>query len=89
MAQQLSKPPIPASLQQFIQVLMKDWAMQEQLKAAPDTESFVKLAVELGQQNGYSFTAEDLEALRTQQEQVPVESSTLDEQLRVRRKAGW
>ena len=89
MTQQLSKPTIPASLQQFIQALMKDRAMQEQLKAAPNRESFIKLAVELDQQNGYSFTAEDLEALRTQQDRIPVESSTLDEQLRVKRKAVW
>ena len=89
MTQQLSKSSIPASLQQFIQVLMKDRAMQEQLKAAPDRETFVKLAVKLGERNGYSFTAEDLEALRTQQDRIPIESSTLDEQLQVKRKAVW
>jgi predicted ribosomally synthesized peptide with nif11-like leader len=63
-----------ASLEQFYQQVLQDPKLQEQLRAAPDKQSIIKLAVDLGQQNGYSFTAQDVEAAIeevTQQQQLP------------------
>ena len=67
MTQQVSPRTIPADLQQFIQAVLKDPRLQDQLKAAPDRESLVELAVQLGRAKGYSFTSEDLEATMVQQ----------------------
>ncbi len=51
------------SIQQFIQAIMQNPALQEQLEAAPDQQSMVNLAVRLGEENGYSFTADEVTAL--------------------------
>jgi predicted ribosomally synthesized peptide with nif11-like leader len=48
------------SLERFIQVVLETPELQEQLQAAPDLESVTRLAVELGEANGYSFTAEEV-----------------------------
>jgi predicted ribosomally synthesized peptide with nif11-like leader len=45
-------------LEQFLQEISTNKALQEQLKGIVDPEILVKLAEE----NGYSFTAEDVEA---------------------------
>lgn len=62
-----------ASLEQFYQQVLQDPKLQEQLRAAPDKQSIIKLAVNLGQQNGYSFTAQDVEAAieEVTQQQLP------------------
>ncbi|MBD2183401.1 Nif11 family protein [Planktothrix sp. FACHB-1355] len=59
------------SLEQFKEVLLKYTTLQERLKATADTESFVKLAVKLGEESGYSFTAEEVkEALQEETERL-------------------
>jgi predicted ribosomally synthesized peptide with nif11-like leader len=49
------------SLEQFIQLVLDTPALQEQLQVAPERESLIRLAIELGEANGYSFTAEEVE----------------------------
>ncbi len=46
---------------QFHQMVLVNQSLKEQLKAASDAESFFRLAVLLGQQNGYSFTHKEVE----------------------------
>lgn len=48
------------SLEQFIQEVVQDQALQEQLRAVPNQESIVSLAVQLGQERGYNFTDEEV-----------------------------
>ena len=48
------------NVNQFYQVVLQDSALQQQLQFAPDEESMVNLAVELGQQKGYDFTSEEV-----------------------------
>jgi hypothetical protein len=50
------------NLETFQKAFLKSTLLQEKLKTAFDRESFIKLAVELGTQNGYSFTAEEVDA---------------------------
>ena len=65
------------SLNQFYQRVLQDTALQEQLRSAPDKQSIIKLAVELGQQNGFSFTAQDVETAIAQVSQQQ-QSSAVD-----------
>ena len=46
-------------LEQFCIELLKDPMLQERLKAATDPDSLCELAVELGNEKGYSFTKEE------------------------------
>ncbi len=46
----------------FYQQATKNKALKDRLKDANNQESFVKLAVKLGEEQGYSFTAADVEA---------------------------
>lgn len=46
----------------FYAKVMTDPALQARLKDSPDAASFVATAVQLGQQHGYSFTAEEVVA---------------------------
>ncbi len=48
------------NVNQFYQVVLQDSALQQRFQFAPDEESLVKMAVELGQQHGYDFTAEEV-----------------------------
>jgi predicted ribosomally synthesized peptide with nif11-like leader len=62
------------SLEQFYQRVLQDTALQEQLRSARDRASIISRAVELGQQNGFSFTREEVEeaiAQISQQRQDP------------------
>ncbi len=43
----------------FYTELLQNPVLQERLQAATDTESLAKLAVELGQEKGYSFTKDE------------------------------
>ncbi|MCA1991903.1 MAG: Nif11-like leader peptide family natural product precursor [Coleofasciculus sp. S288] len=49
----------------FFQDVENDSALQASLKAASDSGSFAQQAVQLGQEKGYSFTAEEVEAVMT------------------------
>lgn len=48
------------SLEQFRQRIIETPALQEQLLGVPDQGSVVKLLVQLGKENGYSFTADEV-----------------------------
>ena len=45
---------------QFYQVVSQDPALQLQFQLATDEESLATMAVEVGQQHGYSFTVEEV-----------------------------
>ncbi len=48
------------NLDHFYQIAAQDQELQEKLKAAIDSEAFVKLVVELGEEKGYKFTTQEL-----------------------------
>jgi predicted ribosomally synthesized peptide with nif11-like leader len=48
------------NVNQFYQVVSQDPALQLQFQFATDEEKLVNMAVELGQQHGYSFTSEEV-----------------------------
>jgi len=50
------------SLEQFYQELLKSPQLQAKLKEASDPESLCQLAVQLGNEMGYSFTIEQARA---------------------------
>jgi cytochrome P450 len=50
------------SLEQFYQELLKSPELQAQLKQAKDPESLCQMAVQLGNEMGYSFTIEQARA---------------------------
>ncbi len=50
------------SLDQFRQWVLDDPARQEELLSVLDRESFIGLVVQRGQEQGYSFTNEDVTA---------------------------
>lgn len=59
------------SLQQFYQRVLREPSLQEHLRAAPDRASIVRRAIELGEQHGYSFTAEEVEDAMKQAQLQP------------------
>ncbi len=50
------------SLEQFYQELLKSPELQAKLKEASDPESLCQMAVQLGNEMGYSFTIEQVRA---------------------------
>ena len=60
--QALQQPTLPV-LQQFMQVVLENWELQEKLKVVADWESFVRRLVDLGKQSGYFFSSEDVEVM--------------------------
>lgn len=44
----------------FARVIMENDEIRERLLAVEDRESLVNLAIELGEENGYSFSADDV-----------------------------
>ncbi len=50
------------SIEQFYQELLKSPELQAKLKQASDPESLCQLAVQLGNEMGYSFTIEQVRA---------------------------
>ena len=58
-----------SNLEQFYSFVQTNQQLQEQLGAAKDRESFNELAVQLGQENGYTFSAQDVDAFINQKSQ--------------------
>lgn len=50
------------SLEQFREQVLQNPDLAEQLKAVSSPDEFADLAVQLGQQMGYNFTAEEVKA---------------------------
>lgn len=48
------------NLERFRQLVMEDEALQARLQASPDLESLVSTTVQLGADNGYDFTADEV-----------------------------
>ncbi|HAA33514.1 MAG TPA: Nif11-like leader peptide family natural product precursor [Cyanobacteria bacterium UBA8553] len=69
------------SIEQFYQEVMQEPALLEQFQAAPDQESLVNIAVEVGQQKGYSFTTSEVEQALVAQNAVSEAGELSDEQL--------
>lgn len=49
-------------IEEFHQLIIQDSSLKERLKQSSDQQSFVKLAVQLGEEQGYSFTPREVEA---------------------------
>ncbi|MBA2748332.1 MAG: Nif11-like leader peptide family natural product precursor [Tatlockia sp.] len=57
-----------ADIQRFYDMVQSNQQMQEQLKATENKESFKEQAVQLGQQNGMSFTSQEAEDFLNQRQ---------------------
>lgn len=55
------------NLQNFYTLIQNSQELQAQLGAADSSENFAETAVRIGEENGYSFTAEDVNAFISQQ----------------------
>ena len=51
---------INRSVEEFYQVIKNSEELQQQLANTQDQDSFNQLAVELGKENGYDFTADEV-----------------------------
>ena len=49
-----------SNLEQFYNLVQNSQELQQQLGSVENEESFNEMAVRLGQENGYTFTAEDV-----------------------------
>ena len=49
-----------SDLELFYEEVLRDYSLQEQLKAATSPESLIKLSVKLGAERGYHFTIEEV-----------------------------
>jgi predicted ribosomally synthesized peptide with nif11-like leader len=58
-----------SNLEQFYTFVQTNQQLQDQLGAAKDKESFNELAVQLGQENGYTFSVKDVDAFMNQKSQ--------------------
>lgn len=50
------------NFEQFRQLVLQDLGLQERLREVDDREAFPALVVKAGDERGYAFTAEDVEA---------------------------
>ncbi len=58
-----------SNLEEFYTFVQNNQQLQEQLGATEDRESFNELAVQLGQENGYTFTVKDVDTFINQKSQ--------------------
>ena len=58
-----------SNLEQFYNLVQNSQELQQQLGSVETEESFNEMAVRLGQENGYTFTAEDVKAFINQKSQ--------------------
>ena len=65
-----------SQLEEFLELLKQDRELSEQFAGVTDKESWIALAVKLGQEKGLEFTAADVEEWMSQ-----VESELDDEDL--------
>lgn len=69
------------AIEQFQQLVGSSPAIQAQLNAAPDNASFVRLAVQLGAANGYSFSEQEFRTAMAAMTAAPGGGELSDEQL--------
>jgi predicted ribosomally synthesized peptide with nif11-like leader len=70
------------AVESFYEKVLQDPGLQEQFKAAPSEDAFVRMAVNLGSQNGYSFTPDEVRS-RISQATGGSESELTDRQLEI------
>ncbi len=49
-------------LERFRELVLRDFALQEQLREPADAHSFVALVLQLGRERGFDFTEDDVNA---------------------------
>jgi Nif11 domain len=52
---------VSKQVKQFHQQVLQNRLLKEQLQAAADFNSFIHLAVKMGEENGYTFTHQEAE----------------------------
>jgi predicted ribosomally synthesized peptide with nif11-like leader len=52
----------PKNLERFCQLVLEDPQLHQQLRQPLVQDEFIALAIRLGQERGYSFTAEEVRA---------------------------
>jgi predicted ribosomally synthesized peptide with nif11-like leader len=62
-----------ANLHQFLAKAVNDSAIQDQLKNVADRATFSETAVRLGRQQGFDFTAADVDAALFQSKENPLD----------------
>jgi predicted ribosomally synthesized peptide with nif11-like leader len=70
-----------SNLEQFYTFVQNNQQLQEQLGAVEDRESFNELAVQLGQQNGYTFSVDDVDTFinqKSQEENAEISAEELE-----------
>ncbi|NJS09141.1 MAG: Nif11-like leader peptide family natural product precursor [Microcoleus sp. CSU_2_2] len=60
---------------------MQEPALLQQFQSAPDRESLVNMAMEVGQQKGYSFTVDEVEQVLAAQSAASEAGELSDQQL--------
>jgi predicted ribosomally synthesized peptide with nif11-like leader len=58
-----------ANLEQFYIMVQNSEELQQQLGAIQDSQTFNETAARLGQENGYSFTADEVDAFLNEKKQ--------------------
>ena len=61
-----------ASLNQFLAKIMADAKLQDQLKNITDQSAFSQAIIRLGKDNGYEFTADDVDVVLMQNKKNPL-----------------
>jgi predicted ribosomally synthesized peptide with nif11-like leader len=69
------------TVNQFYQEVMQEPALLQQFQSAPDRESLANMAVEVGLQNGYSFTVEEVKQALAAQSAASEAGELSEEQL--------
>ena len=62
-----------ASLKQFVSKVTSDSRIQDQLKNLTDKRAFTDAVIRLGRENGFEFTAADVEAFMAKNAKNPLE----------------
>src|SRR5262245_25938610 len=71
-----------ADLEKFNQVVLRNPALQEKLRNSSDLKAFTEMVVKLGQQEGCSFTADDVaEQLATNSQATSADRELSDKEL--------
>lgn len=66
------------NVQQFYDMVSNNSEMQERLKTAGSKENFFNMAVQLGQENGYTFTSQEVESFLNQRNQSELSDRELE-----------
>ena len=62
-----------ANLEHFRQLVLQDTKLQQRLRDTPDSDAFMSLLIELGQEKGYGFTTDTVQAALNSQRRLWLE----------------